>query len=103
MPGRHGPARLTSPLYGDMKQHWFKAELQFLCPSCRKVSAETILARASDQNTAAIAIVERVAIECQLYKVTCPGPVQSKILMSCLTPEELADLQIGSRPSQLVR
>lgn len=86
-----------------MKQHWFKAELQFLCPSCRKVSAETILARASDQNTAAIAIVERVSIECQLCKVTCLGSVQIKIFMSYLTPEELANLEIGSSPSQLVR
>jgi hypothetical protein len=83
-----------------MKQHWFKAELQFLCPSCSKVSTETILARASDENTAAIAIVERVPIECQLCKVTCPGPVQIKILMS-LTPEELANLQVGPSPTQL--
>ena len=92
---------LTIPLYGYMKQHWFKAELQFLCPSCRNVSAETFLARASDQNTVAMAIVERVPIECQLCKVTCAGPVQIKIVMSYLTPEELANLQVGSSPSQL--
>jgi hypothetical protein len=84
-----------------MKQHWFKADLQFLSPSCRKVSVETILARARDQNTLAIAIVERVPIECQLCKVTCAEPVQTKILMSYLTPEDLANLQIGSSPSQL--
>jgi len=84
-----------------MKQHWFKAELQFLCPSCSKVSTETILARASDENTAAIAIVERVRTECQLCKVTWHGPVQIKILMSYLTPEELANLQIGPSPTQL--
>jgi hypothetical protein len=84
-----------------MKQHWFKAELQFLCPSCRKVSAETILARASDQNTVAVAIVERVPIECQLCKATFAEPVRIKMLMSYLTPEDLANLQMGSSPSQL--
>ena len=84
-----------------MKHHWFKAELRFLCPSCSKVSTETILARARDENAVAIAIVQRVPIECQLCKVACPDPVQIKILMSYLTPEELANLQIGPSPTQL--
>ena len=84
-----------------MRQHWFKAELQFLCPSCNKVSTETILVLASDQNTVAIAIVERVPMECQLGKLTCHGPLQIKLSMSYLTPEGLANLQIGSSPSQL--
>ena len=84
-----------------MKQHWFKAELRFLCRSCCKVSTETILARARDENAVAIAIVERVPIECQLCKVTCPDPVQIRILMSYLTPEELANLQIGPSPSEV--
>ena len=100
-PKRKCARTVTIPPLGYMKQHWFKAELQFLCPSCRKVSVETILARARDQNTVAIAIVERVPIACQLCKMTCAEPVQIKILTSYLTPEDLANLRIGSSPSQV--
>lgn len=85
-----------------MKQQWFKTELQFLCPSCNEESTETILARAIDQNAVAIAIVRRVAIECQVCKATCPFPVQVKLSMSYSTSEELAKLPVGSSPSQLV-
>lgn len=37
-------------------------------------------------------------LQCQLCKVTWHGPAQIKILMSYLTPEELANLQIGPSP-----
>jgi len=82
-----------------MQEHWFKVELQFVCPSCNKVSAEKILARAQNRTAGAIAIIERVTIECQQCKAICSDPVQIQLLMKDLTPEELANLQIGSSAS----
>jgi len=78
-----------------MQEHWFKVELQFVCPSCNKVSTENILARAQNRTAGAIAIIERVTIECQQCKAICSDAVQIQLLMKNLTPEELANLQIG--------
>ena len=81
-----------------MQEHWFKVELQFVCPSCNKVSMENILARAQNKTAGAIAIIERVTIECQQCKAICLDPVQIQLLMKDLTPEELASLHMGPAP-----
>ena len=82
-----------------MQEHWFKVELQFVCPSCSGVSTETIVARARNKDSAAIAIVEHVTLECQLCKAICLELVEFQLLMKDLTPEELASFQIGSDAS----
>ena len=79
-----------------MQKHRFKAELRFFCPTCNKMSKEIILAHARDESAAAIAIVERVSIECQLCKAICDCPAQMQLSMNNLTGEELAVLKIGS-------
>lgn len=73
--------------------------MQFVCPSCGKVSKEMILARAKSKEAVAIAIVERVAIECQLCKAICQDTIQLQLSMKDVTPEELANLQVGARNS----
>jgi len=80
-------------------QDWFKLELQFVCPSCNKLSTETILTRAEDKrdpDAMAIAIKEREPVVCQLCKAIRPYGVPTQALMTDLTPEELADLRIDS-------
>lgn len=83
------------------EQQWFKAELQFICPLCSKVTTETILARGRDKAAVAIAIVERmVPIECSLCKTTCFSPAQ--IHLDDLTPEEVANMKVVSGSSTQV-
>ena len=88
-----------SDLVANMKEYWFKVELQFVCPSCSGVSAESIVARARNKDSAAIAIVEHVTLECQLCKAVCLEFVEFRLSMKDLTPEELANLHIGSGAS----
>ena len=83
-------------------QDWFKVELQFVCPSCNKVSMETILIHAEnryDPDAVAIAIKEREPVVCQLCKAIRPYGVPTRTLMMDLTPEELANLRVYSDPS----
>jgi Pyruvate/2-oxoacid:ferredoxin oxidoreductase delta subunit len=82
-----------------MLSHWFKVELQFVCPSCNRVSIENVIARAKNKTAGAIAIIERLTITCQLCKAICSDAVQIQMLMKDLTPEELANLQIDSSAS----
>jgi hypothetical protein len=79
-----------------MQEHWFKVDLQFVCPSCSGVSAETIIARARNKDSAAIAIVEQVTLECQKCKAICLESVDFRLSMKDLTPEELANFQVGA-------
>lgn len=83
-----------------MQQSWFKAYLKFGCPSCGRVSTETILARARDLNAVPIAIVDRVTLTCQLCNTACQDGVPFEIVIKDLTPEELADLQISDASSK---
>jgi hypothetical protein len=80
-------------------QDWFKVELQFVCPSCDKVSTETMLTRAEnkrDPDAVAIAIKEREPVVCRLCKAIRPYGVPTRTLMMDLTPEELANLRVDS-------
>ncbi len=83
-------------------QDWFKLELQFVCPSCNKVSTETILTRAEnkrDPDAVAFAIRERELVLCQLCKAIRPEGVPTQALMMDLTPVDLANLRVDSGPS----
>jgi transcription elongation factor Elf1 len=86
-------------LLAPQQQSWFKADLQFGCPSCNKVSTETILVRARDLNAVSVAIVARVTPTCQLCKAVCQVRVPFELVIKDLTPEELANLQIASDTS----
>ena len=82
-----------------MPENWFRAEMQFVCPSCRKVSKEMILARARSKEAVAIAIVERVTLECQLCKEVCLVPVDIQLSINEMTPREIANVRLGSSAS----
>lgn len=77
-----------------MQLSWFKADVKFGCPSCGKVSTETILAHARDLNAVPVAIVDRVTLTCQMCKTVCPDRAPFEIVIRDLTAEELANLQI---------
>lgn len=80
-----------------MAQPWFKADLEFNCPSCNQKSTEIILARARDSNAATIAIVQRIELVCHHCKVVCRDRVEVQLSIKDFTPEELASLQTESR------
>ena len=82
-----------------MQEHWFKVDLQFVCPSCSGVSTETIVARARNKDSAAIAVVEQVTLECQLCKAVCLESVEFRLSMKDLTREELGNLHVGPNAS----
>jgi len=82
-----------------MQEHWFKVDLQFVCPSCSGVSAETVVARARSKDSAAIAVVEQVTLECQLCKAVCLESVEFRLSMKDLTQEELGRLHVGASAS----
>jgi len=81
---------------------WFKADIRFICPSCKQESVETVIASDTkhDPNAVARAIKQRVRpLVCQRCKAVCPADVQINLGMNDLTPEELANLKIGPPPS----
>jgi hypothetical protein len=61
-----------------------------------KLSTETILARARNRDAVPIAIIERIQPIDQLCNAVCQNGVPFQILIKDLTPEELANLKIGS-------
>jgi len=82
-----------------MQEHWFKVDLQFVCPSCSGVSEETMVARARNKDSAAIAVVEQVTLECQLCKAVCLESIEFRLSMKDLTQEELGRLHVGPSAS----
>ena len=82
-----------------MREHWFKADLQFSCPSCMNLSTETLLVEAPNREAVPIAIIEFVEPVCQLCNTACQNDVPFQIAIKGLTREEFANLQIGSDTS----
>jgi hypothetical protein len=85
-----------------MSKYWFKADIRFLCPSCKKESIETVFASNTKHDVDAVAfkIKERVhPLPCQNCKAICPANVQIFLGINDLTPEELANINLGGSPS----
>jgi hypothetical protein len=87
---------------GIMPKYWFKAEIRFMCPACKRESIEMIFAsdEKHDPGAVAIKIKERVhPLPCQHCKAICPGNTQIYLGMNDLTPEELSKINFGGNPS----
>jgi hypothetical protein len=85
-----------------MAQFWFKAEIKFLCPSCKQESIESIVASDTRHNPDAVAVTIRERVKpvvCQRCKAICPDGVQIFLGMNDLTPEELAKVKFIPPPS----
>jgi hypothetical protein len=85
-----------------MADYWFRADLRFLCPSCKKESVETIIAASENKHDpGAVATGVRDLIHpvvCQNCKAICPDGIQINLGINDLTPEELAKINIVGRP-----
>lgn len=81
-----------------MADSWFKGDVIYDCPFCRKRSCETVLAAADSHNPRAVAEKIQQAVRpltCQNCRKQAPQGVKVDIGMNNLTPEELAELTSG--------
>ena len=78
-----------------MPEYWFKADLQFSCPSCKQVSSLTIVAWSKKKP---VGMEDLKPVACQHCKAICPDRVEIQFSVKDLTPGELASLPIRSFP-----
>jgi formate hydrogenlyase subunit 6/NADH:ubiquinone oxidoreductase subunit I len=85
-----------------MPTYWYKADLMFVCPTCKQQSKESIIARDQNHNPNAVAkaIMDRVRpIYCRLCKSLCPQDTDIHLGMNDISEEEASKINFGSPPS----